>query len=146
MKNNVPHKLIGTWQFDHSILTDENQVIMPNDPVNNAIGLLVYTDTHYMSAQLHIPNTEPGNEASSIQLSTNYIAYYAKINIDDSKQIVTQNIISSNIPDMIHKKVIRKFTFHNDNQLSLVNLIPEQVATKETIYRELFWNRITEIS
>lgn len=120
--------LIGAWEFVQSTAKDiaGNELA---DPMNDAKGILIYTDTEYMSVQLYIPNK-------------NYIAYYGYYKFDLTESIVTHQIKGTTSPALTNRSVERKVRFYHKDHISLINTLPEKVDMEIPIYRELCWRRI----
>lgn len=72
--------LIGIWNFKNSILMDANKKVLPNDPINSATGLIIYTNTKHMSVQLQIPKQVLEN--ASIDMQMDYVAYCGTYDFD----------------------------------------------------------------
>jgi hypothetical protein len=134
--------IIGVWQFNSSKMTDvEGNELF--DPLSKASGLIIYSDTNHIAVQLSIPKSDDSDGVSAFH--TEYLAYYGTYEIIEN-DIVVHHVLSSNISDMIGKSFQRKFTFLSDNDISLKNTEPEQLAMNQPIYRELLWQRILPVS
>lgn len=121
--------LVGAWEFVKSTAKDaaENEL---SDPMNDAKGMLIYTDTQCISVQLYISNEI-------------YIAYYGYYKFDLKESIVTHQIIGTTSLALTNRSVERKVKFHYKDYISLTNTLPEKVDMEIPIYRELFWQRIS---
>ncbi len=91
--------LIGAWEFVRSTVKDAagNELY---DPMNEAKGMLIYTDVKRMAVQLHIPDKK-------------YIDYYGYYVFHSKLSIVTHEVIGATIPELRNQSVQRKVKFYN---------------------------------
>lgn len=133
----MQNSLIGSWIFVDSIMTDiYGEKIEP--PEADWKGLLIYTSTHDVAVQLSNSTTHE----NSTFVKSNYSAYYGKYQFDETRQIVTHEIINSNIPTLVGATIQRQVTFHATDFISLKLIEPETFATHQPIYWELFWKQL----
>ena len=106
-------------------------------------GLLVYTPTGYMAAQIMRdprPSFPSGYEEATLEEIKNafegYYAYFGKYEVDIAKQMVTHHLESSLRPTEIGKEYVRAFKVEGDRLI----LTPVREGTKLKV--RLIWQRI----
>jgi len=130
--------LLGCWKFIGSQVMDLKGGIL-TDPASNASGLIIYNINH-IAVQISIPQN--CSVEGGLKVKFNYISYCGTYVFEESSQIVTHNVMFSNIPDMVGHSVQRKVERIGIDNISLTNVKPEQYGMSEQVYRKLFWKKI----
>lgn len=137
----ISNKLLGTWQLVHSVVIhDDGHIYHPYG--EDAIGCLVYDKRGNMSVQI-CRKKRPSftcntfNDASkeeSAHLLKDYLSYFGKYSINESKKIVTHHIAGCLFPNNIGKEIERQYRFYK-NKLCLT-------PCHEKMNREILWEKI----
>lgn len=130
--------LLGDWRFEGSTLTDSAGNSLA-DPMNKGSGILMYSANGYMAAQLSTsaPMTTP-----EVNLTSAYIAYYGKYVFDEKSQVVTHEVIDSNLLPLVGKRVQRKVIAKEPGLIFLQNVEPETFGIDRPVFRKLLWRLV----
>jgi hypothetical protein len=139
----IRSKLIGAWQLvSYHVCTPSGETHYPYG--EKPVGLLLYTDTGYMSAQImkperarqHRPGTESADELKSS--FNGYIAYFGTYTVSDDSKIVTHHVEGS-----LHTWILQtaQERFINLNGTKLVLSTELQIGLK-TRRHEITWERV----
>ena len=81
-------QLVGAWElisYRAPLASDPNNILYPMG--ENATGIIMYTSTGYMSAQLQTPGAQgfepPGTDSDWADLGRKYIAYTGRFWLDE---------------------------------------------------------------
>lgn len=141
-------KFIGTWKLVPSGFNytySDGQVAYPFG--TDAIGLIIYLPTNYMSAQIMRPGRPPiasgnVNKATPEEMKAafqGYIAYFGTYEIHAERKIVVHHVQGSYFPNWVGQDLVRLFRFHG-NLLTLTTIPVEAGNRRRTA--ELTWERI----
>ncbi len=137
--------LIGTWAL---VATEWRRADgMHANPFGaNAVGILIYEASGYMSAQVMrdgraspAEGVAAGIDSAMTSASPGYVAYFGSYVVDEAAQTVTHQIIGSAFPAWVGAKVPRRFAI-SGNRLTL----SDSVVTADGVpaEAETTWERL----
>jgi hypothetical protein len=116
----TPHPLIGTWAL---ISTEWKRADgrHANPFGRDAIGVLIYGDSGYMSAQImraDRPAADPaqpsGIDTAMASAVPGYVAYFGAFAVDDAAAVVTHRVLGSAMPAWVGREFARRFMIQGD--------------------------------
>lgn len=111
----------------------------------DAVGLIIYTDDGYMSAQLMRPNRSPQGRSDLFDpnqvamAASDYLAYAGPYRVDDATGAVYHMVAISLLPNWTDTTQLRYATLDGD-RLTLIANVP---LGDTTIRATLAWERTT---
>jgi hypothetical protein len=141
-------QLIGTWKLvssEFKYIYSDGQMVYPLG--RDAAGLLIYTSSGYMSAQLMRPG-RPSFESGNLNRGTleeiraafhGYISYYGTYHVNTEQHVIIHHVEGSYFPNWMGQDLVRFFQLSGD-QLTLTSA-PIQVGSRE-MSAQLIWERV----
>lgn len=122
MSKNTLNQLIGVWKLVDMYFLDENKTIVHKPMGDNPLGILIYTEDLYMSAQIgsldrnYFTNNDYrfGTYSEIFEAFNQYIAYTGKYELYTNKQYILHKIQMSMFPNWIGQNVKRFYNFENE--------------------------------
>lgn len=140
--------LPGTWLLDSRIdVTADGErhadPLLGEDPV----ALLIYDHSGHFSAQFmkrdrsSMAMADPANAKNNTQAQGGYDAYFGKYNVDDSKGVVTQQLMGSLSAANVGMILSRPMEVRGD---TLLIRLETTAADGIPVVRTLTWHRLKE--
>ena len=137
---------VGTWRLTSFIVSNEGRQLYPLGP--HAVGLLVFTEDGWFSAQIMQPNRPrfasnnwtTGTDEEVRAAFTGYVAYFGTYAIDPDNAVMRLEPVGTLYPNWLGETQTR-FTSMNGNEFYLTT--PPMTTPQGTVTARLSWERIT---
>jgi hypothetical protein len=137
--------IIGTWRLVSYVAEDDRGGAVTYPLGRDAVGLIMYTNDGYMSAQLmrpdrptyDQPDTAGATTAQAAAAAAGYLSYSGPYDVDESTNVVQHHVAVSLLPNWLETIQLRHGTLE-DNRLTLV---AEQRLAASTVRSTLVWAR-----
>ncbi len=142
------NRLIGAWRLlSAEFHSSDGKVIYPWG--KNATGILVYSDTGYVSAQIMNPDrlefascdNLKGTPAETKVAFDGYQAYFGTFELTEGEKTVIHHITGNLFPNAIGIDLKRYYEISGDNRLILST--PPMTLNGERVTGVLVWDRLT---
>ena len=156
-KQSLRHQLIGEWELvDYSAYPKDDPASKVYPMGKDAKGIIMYTHTGYMSAQLQVSgqphfksdDLNGGSKEELAEAAKNYLAYTGPFYLDESGEapLLQHQKTNSSFPNWLGNTQRRlvKITKEGDDQYLTLGPEGESIVMGEMRTMQLVWRRLPE--
>lgn len=151
------HQLIGAWElmsYSAWKVNNPNEKVYPMS--KDVKGIIMYTPSGHMSAQLQIPGQKPfaendlngGSEEELAEAGKSYLAYTGPFYLDESKDepMLQHHMTNCSFPNWLANTQRRMVKIYQEGDETFLTLGPESetVVMGEKRVSELLWRRLPD--
>jgi hypothetical protein len=137
--------IVGAWRLVSYVAEDDAGGAVTYPLGRDAVGLIMYTNDGYMSAQLmrpgrpayDQPDTAGATTAQAVAAAAGYLSYSGPYDVDESTNVVHHHVAVSLLPNWLETVQLRDGTL-DQNRLTLV---AEHRVAASTVRSTLVWAR-----
>ena len=139
--------IVGAWQLVSYVAEDDAGGAVTYPLGRDAVGLIMYTNDGYMSAQVmrpgrpayDQPDTAGGTTAQAAAAAAGYLSYSGPYDVDESANTVHHHVAVSLLPNWLETVQLR----HGTLEKNRLTLVAEQRVAASMVRSTLVWARAT---
>ncbi|KAL8718079.1 MAG: hypothetical protein Q9225_004750 [Loekoesia sp. 1 TL-2023] len=156
-QQSLRHQLVGAWELvDYSAFPKNDPSAKVYPMGKDVQGIIMYTDTGYVSAQLRIPGQPPfksddlsgGTQEELAEVGKNYLAYTGPFYLDESRDepLLQHHMTNSSFPNWLGNTSRRlvKISTEGDDQYLTLGPENEIEVMGEMRTSQLVWRRLPD--